>query len=137
MKKILALYLSLLPFLVAVDCGGEAPPDPPSPPEPEELLVVNWNIITLVIDGQSQSPSSQADVGFNANNTYTIILPEIAFLPTTGTWEFTNNDTQISINDGEYVFDVIDLKEDSMILELNYENFKAEPTVYRITFSRS
>ncbi|WKN45267.1 lipocalin family protein [Tunicatimonas pelagia] len=134
MKKIITLWLCLLPFLVAVDCGGEEPTDPSQPDTPEERLVQNWNITAVVIDGQSQTPSSQSNVGFNSDNSYNITLPELEFFPASGTWEFTGGDTKISINDGQFVFDVIELDEDSMILELNYENFKSEPTVYQLTF---
>ncbi|MEM9829614.1 MAG: lipocalin family protein [Bacteroidota bacterium] len=140
MKKILILWLGLFILLASCNPQGDSDDDDPNPdgnPSREELLVQSWNITTVIIDGQSQSPSSQADVGFNENGTYNIILPELDFFPTMGTWELINNDTQVSINGGEYVLNVIELTEERMILELEYDNFKAEPTTYQLSFQNS
>jgi len=140
MKKIFVLWLSLLLLLAACSEEEGDPPQPPEPPdEPtvEELLTGNWNITGLEIDGESRTLNSQDQVVFDENGTYTMTLPELSFFPDEGSWSLTNNDTKLSINSGDYTFDIDSLDEDDMVLTLNYDNFKSETIVYQLTFEKN
>lgn len=141
MKKIFALWFSLTVLLAACkdDNGGTTPtPDDDDPGNPTltEMLAGSWNIIALEIDGISRNISSQDQAEFADDGTYTLTLPELDFFPNEGSWEIDEPDFTLAIIDTDYEFDIDTLTASDMVLILEYDNFKAESIIYRLTFEK-
>ena len=143
MKKILCLWGALIVLLFACKDDDNPNPTDPNPPDTtttetpvRDQLIGTWSITGLEIDGESRTPNGQDQATFNEDDTYSITLPELSFFPTDGKWQLTDNDTNISINDGEYSLAITELGDDDMTLTLQYENFKANTIIYVMTLEK-
>lgn len=143
MKNILLLCGILILFFSACDDDDDGQdPNPPGNDSTEvsvrERLVRAWNITGLEINEEDRTLNSQDKATFKEDGTYTMTLPELNFVPTSGSWELTDNDKKVSINNDNvsYTFDINELTDKKMVLQLNYDNFKKEDIIYILTMEK-
>nr|WKN35067.1 lipocalin family protein [Tunicatimonas sp. TK19036] len=132
MKKIAILYSGLALLLFGCPPDG----DPIPPPTIKDQLIGTWRINELEIDSEPRTINSQNQLTFKEDEMYTMTLPELSFFPRDGNWVLTNSDTKISINDGEYTFNINSLEDKDLTLTLEYENFKEDPITYKLALKK-
>lgn len=124
--KILILNLSLLSAILVVgsSCGGDdpAPAPPPPPPTKSELIVQNWRLTSVSLNGQAATVS-QFSIKFQANKSFTFDTPTVPGLPQTGTWALNSTETVIILN-GTVELPIETLTASRFVFKYTYKNHK-------------
>lgn len=129
-KKFQHLLLMLLLLLVIAACEEE-----PGPSR-EEIVTQEWNVDDVVENGSSQG-SQNTSADFTLSRQYTLIIPGLEGLGNSGSWEFNSDQSAIILDDGslEVIAEIVDISEDRLVLEFDFENYKGDITTYRITLT--
>lgn len=136
---ILLLFLACLAFAACEENGTDPDDDDNGTDRLDTTTVVanDWSITELQQDGDAQTVGDQDNIAFQSNGDYILVIPEMSFFPASGTWELSDDQKTIIINDGDYELEIISISDNEMVLELNYENFKADSITYRITLVKN
>lgn len=126
-------HIFLVIFLIGVGFSCKDDPTPNTPPTKSEMLVQNWRITSVTINGQV-SNSYQYSIKFEQNNNFVFTTPGIVGLPQNGTWSLNPSGTALLLN-GSIELTIRSLTQTNFILEYNYENHKEGNVVVLFTMA--
>lgn len=120
------IFRKSLGMILLLACAFACSDDPEPEPEPsvKELLEKNWEIVSVVREGQDMA-SSVYSIEFKSDGTFAFNTPGVTGLPQNGTWTYDLSRNTISLNSGSVELRIIGkVAKDKLEFEYVYSNHK-------------
>tara|TARA_R110000868_G_scaffold11200_7_gene54903 strand:- start:39479 stop:39883 length:405 start_codon:yes stop_codon:yes gene_type:complete len=115
-------FLLFFILILIVSCGkGDKPEPPQKKPTREELLVKNWDVVSVTSNNLAIEHSGFT-IAFKSDGNFNFNTPGISGLPPSGTWAFSS-DNVISLN-GTIDIHVGELKANKFVFTYNSTSHK-------------